>query len=227
VRTTQQKLVVEDRLYLGDHVGYSDRTDPIAVVADGTRLTAMTAHAQGFQTLTADGRPLALMATHAPAQVPLGATRAPRRVVSPARNVVLSTDGVFAFASAQFFDPLPMPLQWYTDEATLDAAGIRYVFTTEEAPVRDGEASVATVSFATADLATTEKGAYRFVLSAPGLRENGHALHLESVRVTLSRPASSLMDALRRLIGGPRRPPVSAGIANTVPDGEAFGEIIP
>jgi hypothetical protein len=227
IRTPLQKLVAEGRLYLGDHVGYSDRTPPVTLIADGTRLSAATAHPEGLQMLSVDGRPLTVDAQHAAAHATLGGTRSPREVVSPKRDVVLVTDGVFALALAQYFDPLPFAVQWYTDEAALADAGVRYVLTTEEAPVRDGDASVATVSFDTSELAVTPDGAYRFVISAPGLDEAGRTLLLSSLRATLTRPPSSFMDAVRRLVAGPRRPPVEAGIANIVPNGMSFGENVP
>lgn len=227
IRTPQQKLVFDGRLVLGDHVGYSDRTDPATILADGTRVSAWTPHADAFQTLIVDGTPHRLDAIRVPAYAELDGIRQRHAIVSPKRDVVLDTDGVFALSEGQYFDPLPFALQWYTDSAALDAVGIRYVLTSYEPPVRDGDLLVATAEFDTADLATTDEGAYRFVISVPGLEEDASALHLESLYATLRRPPSSVADAFLRLFSGPRRPPIRAGIANVVPDATSFGELIP
>lgn len=227
IRTPQQKLVFDSHLVLGDHVGYSDRTDPVTVIADGTRVSAWTSHADAFQTLTMDGKPYGIDALRVPVHAELAGIRQRHVIVSPKRDVVIDTDGVLALSEGQYFDPLPFALQWYTDVAALDAAGIRYVLTSYEPPVRDGELLVATAEFDTADLATTDDGAYRLVISVPGLEEDASVLHLESLNAILRRPPSSVADAFVRLFSGPRRPPVRAGIANIVPDATSFGEIIP
>jgi hypothetical protein len=227
IHTPQQKLVFDGHLTLGDHVGYSDHTDPVTVITDGTRASAWTSHAESFQTLTMDGKPYPLDAIRTPAHAALDGVRQRHAIVSPKRDVVIDTDGVLALSEAQYFDPLPFALQWYTDEAALDAAGIRYVLTSYEPPVRDGDSLIATAEFPTSALATTDDGAYRLVISVPGLEENASALHLESLSAILRRPPSSLADAFLRLFAGPRRPPIRAGIANVVPDGESFGELIP
>lgn len=222
----QSKAVFLGSLYLGDHVGYSDRTDPARVIVSGSSLVARTAHTEGLQTLTVGDRPLELVEPHAKRYAWLDSFRATVPVISPSRDVLLETDGVFALDPDDFFNPLPAEIDWHTTAADLDAAGIKYLLADYETPMRDGAKTVATATFRVDNLATTEDGAYRFAISAPGIGYTQKDLRIESVTFTLRRPPTGWVEGLRRFFVGLGNGTEDTETAVILVDGKSYGETV-
>lgn len=220
--TRQRKLVFADKLYLGDHVGFSDSTPPVTVQADGGRLVARTAHAESVQTITVGGERLALEQPNVRYFRQLKGAGALVPVTSPKRDVLLETDGAFALSKEEYFDPLPLELQWYTSARDLDARGIDFVLASYEPPKTDGALRTGTVTFDMRKLAKTKEGAYRFVISAPGITETRHDLSLASVTFSMRRPPITILNALPMLFAafGGAEPATPA----VLPDGKTYGE---
>lgn len=220
----QSKAVFVGSLYLGDHVGFSDRTDPAHVVVSGSSLVARTAHIEGLQELTVGDSTMELVEPHAKHYVWLDSFRATAPVVSPKRDVLLETDGVFALHSDDLFSPLPAEIDWHTTADDLNRAGIDFLLADYETPETDGVKTVATATFDVANLATTEDGAYRFALSAPGIGYTQKDLRIESVSFTLRRPPTGWAEGLKRFVaglGGQSRDTETAAI---LVDGKSYGE---
>src|SRR5690606_7820016 len=90
ITTLQQGLVFIERVYLGDHVGYSQITDPVTLFTDGRNINARTAHADAFQTIMVEDSPLVISET----LTRVGTTIQPQQgtvssVTSPKRSVIL------------------------------------------------------------------------------------------------------------------------------------------
>lgn len=219
--TRQSKLVFADRLYLGDYVGYSDRMTPAAVFVSGSRLAARTAHAEGVQTVDAGGATLEVAEPNV-----LVSARLPSSgllpVVSPRRDVVLETDGWFAFSREEMFVPAPRPAGWDMTAADLDAGGIDFFLTSYEPPRIDGQYKEASVEFRIADLVRTGDGAYRFAISVPGAGESDGGVRLSSVSFVWKRDSSGWRDAWHRLV---RTFTAADAVQERVePFGRSFGE---
>ncbi|HTM68947.1 MAG TPA: hypothetical protein VL426_06655 [Candidatus Binatia bacterium] len=221
IATRQRKLVFADKLYLGDHVGFSDLTPPITVFTDGQRLVARTAHAESVQQLTVAGTRLSLDQPNLRYVRDLaGAGLAP--IVSSKRDVLLETDGLFALSKEEYFDPLPLALQWFTTAKDLDDRGIEYVLAAYEPPRVDGSLRTGTVAFDMRKLARTKEGAYRFVISAPGIAETRHDLSLASISFSMRRPAVTLANALPMLFDAlARKEPAQPAVFSA---GKTYGE---
>lgn len=201
ILTTQGKLVFAERLYLGDHVGYSDIVRPVRVLVGGQTLTARTPHLESLQTLSVDGSPMVLgePQTRNSRRLPAGGRLT--AVTSPIRDVLLETDGLFALAESDYFDPLPFTINEYTTASDLSVRGIDFILTSYQSPETDGNLSSAQATFATDQLARTGEGAYRFAVLAPGVDEMRHDLRLVSVSFTFSREPMSWRDVFSRLTG--------------------------
>jgi len=197
--TPQSKLVFAERLYLGDHVGYSDVVRPLRLLVEGQSLTARAAHLESLQTLTVAGGdlPLGEPQTRYSRRLPVGGGL--QAVVSPLRDVLLETDGVFALSAADYFDPLPFTLNQFTTQADLDARHIDFILTGYQEPETDGTLYQARASFSADKLALTPGGAYRFAILAPGVSEMQHDLRLASVAFTFERGPLTWRNALSRL----------------------------
>ncbi len=197
--TAQSKLVFVDRLYLGDHVGYSDVVRPITVLVDGQSLTARAAHQESLQTLKVAGSDLVIgePQTRYSRRLPVG--QEPLAVLSPRRDILLETDGLFALSAGDYFDPLPFVLNQYTTRSDLDARHIDFILTGYEEPETDGVLNLAQAVFDTDKLALTRDGAYRFAVLAPGVADMQHDLRLASVEFAFHREPLTWRNALSRL----------------------------
>ncbi|MEY4723065.1 MAG: hypothetical protein RLZZ324_578 [Candidatus Parcubacteria bacterium] len=174
IRTRQSRIVFEDHLFLGDHVGYSPQTPPFTAYASGTRLAARTPHAESTQTLVVGGAPLLIDQPVAQVSTSLfGST--PVAVTAPKRDVILETDGLFALSASDWFDPLPFRLGPSATRTELDARGIDFALAAYQPGVSLGGITEASAVFPFADLARTPAGAYRFAVSVPGNGGQAHA----------------------------------------------------
>ena len=201
ILTPQRKLVFADRLYLGDHVGYSDIVRPISVLVGGQNLTARAAHQESLQTLTVAGGQLALGEPQTRYGRRLPAASGPQTVISPRRDVLLETDGMFALSADDYFDPLPLIIDQYTSREDLDDRRIDYILTSYQEPETDGTLSQVQATFSTDKLALTDGGAYRFAVLAPGIGESQRDLRLASVAFTFNRGRLTWHNAVSRLVG--------------------------
>jgi hypothetical protein len=221
IATRQSKLVFQDSLYLGDHVGYSDRTPPITVYSDGKRVSARTAHAESVQALTVDGGRVAIEQPNARyVREVRDAGLAP--IVSPKRDVRLETDGLFALSKEEYFNPITLGMDWYVTPQDLDERGIDYVLAAYEPPKAAAGLEIATVTFDIASLAKTKDGAYRFAISAPGIGETRHALKLATVTFSMHRQPITLRNALSLLVSAFSMDENAE--PSVLPDGKTYGE---
>lgn len=198
IMTSNRKMVFAERIYLGDHVGYSDRTAPLTVYVGGQGLTAKAAHLESLQTLSVDGKPLELGEPQTRYLRQLTAVD-PVPVISPRRDVLLESDGLFALSPEDYFDPLPFTINEFTSVPDLAARGIDFILTSYEPPETDGLVSEAQATFDVSDLARTEDGAYRFAILAPDIIIKQQDLELVSVDFTFSREPVTWRNALARL----------------------------
>ncbi len=180
--TRQNKFVFLNRLYLGDHVGYSDQTLPVTVFVGGRSMVARTAHEEALQKVKVDKWEVDLREPHTRYFSWLDKGGGPFEIISPKRDVLLETDGVFALSPDDYFNPLPMQLDWYMNADDLASSGIDFILTEYESPKMAVDTTVAEATFEVSRLATTEDGEYRFAISAPGIGVTRKDLALESVK---------------------------------------------
>lgn len=226
---TSAALAFDGRVYLGDHVGYSDRTPPVTVYATGDLLTARTAHDSALQTIDANGRSLTLIAPNLAASARIDGGGDPVPVTSPKRDVLLETDGVFLLDPAAAFVARPYRLPWYATSDSLDARGIDFVLAPSGlADARRGGAHTAFATFRLDGLAKTPEGKYRFVLHAPGAEEDGTPFSVDDVRFTFRRDVKGWAEGFRRLLARGDAPSSDDGTPpHLLPGGRLFGEHIP
>ncbi len=222
--TRQTKLLFENRLYLGDHVGYSDTTLPFTVWTNGKRVTARTAHADSVQTVTVGGAKIVVTEPNLDFSTRANGT-GPIAVTTPKRDVLLSTNGIFALSPEEWFDPEPYPIEWFTTKDDLDRAGIAYILTTYDPPTVDGSVKTAVAVFDASALARTKEGAFRFVIAAPGIADTHQELQVENVRFTLRREPLSFANAWQQFAA--LVAPLRESSLRIISSGTSFGEAGP
>jgi len=222
IRTPQNKVVFDDRLFLGDFVGYSDSVPKAIVWTDGTLLTARTPHAEGMQTVSAGPEKLVLDQPNIPVSANL-AGKELHEVSAPKRNVLLESDGVFALSESAWFNPLAFPINERTTADKLDTRGIDFVFANYAPPKQIGGTKEITETFDLSKLARTETGAYRFVISMPGFDDAGSSkdFMLESASFALRRDKGGFISDM---FGS--RHDADSLLLRVVPQGVSFGEKI-
>jgi hypothetical protein len=220
IMTSNGKLVFVERVYFGDHVGYSDVVKPLTVYVDGQGLVARAAHLESLQTLSVDGRPLVLgePQTRYIQRLSVGL----RPVVSPKRDVLLESDGLFALSREEYFNPLPFTINEYSAASDLAARGIDFILTSYEPPETDGTVSMAQATFEVSKLARTVEGAYRFAILAPDVIVRQQDLGLISVTFTFNREPVTWRNALTRLVRMFSQPDSSEPLV--LPDGTSYEE---
>lgn len=222
IGTRQSKLVFEGTAYLGDHVGYSDQTQPVTLWTDARRLVMRTSHVEGLQTITAGGtqviidEPHLRYVTRLPGQ-PLVAVRSPRR------DVLFEADGTFAFSQSEWFDPLPFMLGPDTIPSDLEGRGIGYLLTSYEPPTFDGNDHLATAVFDTSALDKTADGDYRMAIIVPGVEDGQSEIRLRSATVTMRRTPLGWLDGIRRVFALFSEPQ-DDGAPKVFTEGASFGE---
>ena len=190
LKSAQRLLVFADRLYLGDYVGYSDQIPSITVWSDGLRLSALTPHDEGLQTLKVNRKEMKLAEPLTPVVRFLPSDAGLSTITSPKRDVLLETDGVFALSEGSWFNPLPLKLDWFMGAEDLKARGIDYVLTAYQSPEESDGLKSVSAEYNTSKLARTKNGALRFLINVPGLIESQNEVRLASVSFTLRRQPS-------------------------------------
>lgn len=198
--TRQDKFVFLKRLYLGDHVGYSDQITPVTVLVGGRMIVARTAHDEGLQTLLVDGHDLVIRELNTRYFYRLGESQEPFSVTSARRDILIETDSVIALEPDDFFNPLPLELDWYLTAADLAVEGVDFIITDYESPSMADQWTVAEATFEVSQLATTENGAFRFAISAPGIGLTQNDLRLGSLTFVLYRQPTGWLAGIRTLL---------------------------
>lgn len=221
--TRQKKVVFEDHLYVGDHVGYSTENTPFVVLITSKWVGARTAHPEALQTIRVGKNIVTVNQVHAEFRTRTGG--AMQTVVVPMRDMQLTTDGVFAFSEDEAFNPLAYSIEWLTSQDDLDHAGIDYILTTYDSPSVDGAVKTAVATFDPRTLARTKDGAFRFAIAAPGIADTHEDVRIVDVTFTMRRPPISLQNAWQQFsaLFAKRAEPM----LQVISDGTSYGESVP
>jgi hypothetical protein len=194
IATPQRYLVVKNRVFIADDVGYLASPRATSVFTNADRVTLETQHVEGLQTVMLGGTPLLVEDVG----VKYAGTVPGTGVVelkSPVGDLKITGEGKYAFSRASFFDPDPLPLTAFTD---LENGQIEHVLA-NLAPVAFSEGwRVASAQYAANELAQ-ENGAFKFALSAPGVHEQLGQPAIHAFQVTFTRPPLSAPEFFREL----------------------------
>lgn len=109
IRTNQEKLVFGKQLFLADNRGYqrwvpSLRPSPTALVAKGRTFSFKTNHRTGIQTVKIGKKKVKISRLHRQFQTTLPINESTGLVI-PKNDLIVTSDGVFAFSQDHLFDP--------------------------------------------------------------------------------------------------------------------------
>lgn len=194
ITTSQQKLTFTNQLFLGDEVGYLPSPRAVSFVTEAKNISLETQHAEGVQVVSAAGVSIFI---EEPFVQERHNVRAPglADVMVPKGDLLIRGAGHYAFSRDMYFNPDPVRLEWNTD---LDALGINYVIANYSEPEVIDEFVSAKVSFDIADLPRV-KGAWKFVISIPGIYEHDGLIELSEITSLLHRAPISSSDLIKKL----------------------------
>lgn len=204
IKTTQQKFVVMNGLFLADDVGYRPMPQAVTLFTTAKRLQAQTRHSEGIQTVTIGGKPFSIAQ---PYELYTYSASSPglTDIVVPKPDIELFVDQPVAFSSNAFFNPEPNRLQFYTD---LDAQGIDFVIADYQSPEKRGDWYVAHVdmdlhklTFQTKkpDLRFFREGSWKFVFSLPGVQEKNASIKVHALDLAFQGKTFTMRDVLSYL----------------------------
>ena len=182
VQTPQQKLVFLNALFMGDEIGYREPGKGGSLYTEAKRLRLQTRHAEGVQTIQAGSHTVEIAEPYEWYIATLTEDGL-ERITLPTGDVEIVTEGKFAFAPEQYFNPDPVALNAYT---TIEQLGVDYVLARYESPRKEGDWLIATVPFVAMDL-YKEVETWKFSFSTPLIEELGGELLINRINTAFRR----------------------------------------
>ena len=158
-------------------------TGPMEIIVDAPEFSLKTTVAEGLHPALFDGQSMKM--TEPGVAVPVASSRGTGLL--SLGNGPMSVDGIGWYAPAPFvpFRPDALRLQATTD---LGAQGIDYVLATYAPPSTDGEWKIARLSFDASRL-WQQNGTWKFVFSAPKIKEQNASVEIGEIKMVWKRPA--------------------------------------
>ncbi len=198
ITTTQQKMVFLNNLFLGDEVGYKSVPGSVGFWTEAKHLTFATRHVDGLQGIVAGASSFMLIIDEPYKQFALDVNESGVVPISAERgDLEVTADGHVAFSRDMYFNPDPVRLAYNTD---LDRLGVNYVYAGYASPEKRGDWYVARAAFDAASL-VRDKGAWKFVVSAPGIRELGASVRIGRIDMMWKRESFDWRDLYGYLAG--------------------------
>ncbi|MFA5134736.1 MAG: hypothetical protein WC505_02995 [Patescibacteria group bacterium] len=187
ISSYQHLLMFHDSIYLTDNAEYQDILGdkiitPTTLFSDAPSISARTSHNDGLQTLAVGAQELALTGLHSEYEATdlTGMTK----IVSPKNDVYLQGSGYFIFSQDQFFDTTFGLIPDINDVESLD--GYDYIIAEYKRPEINGQWHTATATVEVPELYYSDNSV-QFIITLPGLPENGRLLHVQEVSVSLEK----------------------------------------
>lgn len=185
IETRQQYVMFAKNLYIAESAEYREvlGAGPFTGVTsytDGAKLTALTEHVEGLQTIKIGSARLEVSKTKKDFQAMLDDTIT--TITTPRNDIKLSGDGNFAFSRSQMFDPP----RYQKYAPGMDLKGYDYILADYPQPQQQGGWLVAQATM-TEEVYTNKDHLVRFVIAMPGLAENHRAMKIKSVQVTFEK----------------------------------------
>ncbi len=155
--------------------------DSASLITESGNLVFITFSNQGLQKIIIDDEELNI--TNIWQQYKKDTASGFKEIKVPQGNISINSEGLFAFASAQYFNPLVHEINRNSD---LEKEKINYLITDYNLPLFKDDFKMNTIEF---DLSNKqiENGKLRFAISIPGLSEGGKGILIKNLKIKLIR----------------------------------------
>lgn len=187
VHTTQDRLVVKNRLFVINNEEYRSMlptiaTDPTTIYANLNKFAAKTDHLTGIQTLSIDSEPFEIEKTHDQwTWVAEDQTVAPslRTITMPKNDVYLVGNGYYAFSEDDFFDP---DFFMESIDETTSLERLDYILMRDyTSPVALSNRRLKQTTVFSLDGVAGDRKHLQFLLSVPGIDRNRYTIQIHSI----------------------------------------------
>ncbi len=199
IATKQRLLMFKKRLYLADNPEYKavlgERENRATnLLVQGSVFSAQTAHEAGFQSVRIGNRTLVVSELHK--EKTIEGLQGTTKVISPENDLLLMSDGYFAFSQDQLF-----PVNWTPTSITRETnfEKLDFIIADYPAPVTSGEWLRATASFESPVLTFRDKKRVQFLVNVPGLSENYRQLLIRDVTITFEKDPLTFSRAVKSM----------------------------
>lgn len=173
LRTNAARLVMADRIFLGDDVGFGGKSFIPVLWTNAARVRAKTPHREGRQTIYFAGRQLRLEQSGETKTLGLSSVPGGLLPIKLSKNdVELSVPGFISFSSEDFFAP-----SWPELDFASSAPPNGMILASYVAPVLNEGIFVSKAKFKADKLYRDQEGSYKFFIDLPGIAS------LERVRI--------------------------------------------
>lgn len=167
LRSNAARLVIADRIFLGDDVGFGGKSSLPILWTDSARVRAKTPHREGRQTIYFAGRQLRLEQSGETKTLSINGAPGGLLPIKLSKNdLELSVIGFISFSSEDFFMPT-----WPEIDFGASAPRNGMVLANYVAPsLREG-VFVSKIKFKASELDRGQDGSYVFFIDLPGITE--------------------------------------------------------
>ncbi|MFH1667657.1 MAG: hypothetical protein ABH884_01365 [Candidatus Komeilibacteria bacterium] len=177
--TKQQYLTFINKLYLADSSEYADGLQqitgqPSRLLTNSSEIRFSTSHRAGLQSIVVNDQQIAIEQLHQ--YYTITDFAAQKTIDIPQNDILVEGNGLFAFSKAMYFDPQSVKKEVIYSEDNYD-----YFIAKYQKPQQEDGQLVSKVSWPLAG-AQIERGQLRFIISAPGVR-NESPLQISSIKI--------------------------------------------
>ena len=197
--TSQHLVVFATKLFLVDNEEYFadfvPSSKPTTVFTDAKTIQFKTSHDTGLQQISVGSELLEIEAINRIHR--LTDLKGIHQLNIPRNNLLIESDGYYAFAEDSYFYPFPeniIPIRYDTDVDSLD-----YMLANYSAPQKSGDLVTNSYTFRLDELNLDDEKNIRFRLSAPGLGEMEREIEIDKIKITLEKPPITLDNFSARL----------------------------
>jgi hypothetical protein len=192
IKTSQQKIIFLNMMFIGDEVGYMEPPRPATIWTEAKRISFQTRHAEGLQTIRVASQSLVI---DEPYKYYTKSITRPglSSIYSPLGDIEIISDSPMSFSRSQFFRPDPVRLLPHTN---LDALKINYLLAEYTPPKTIDSWKVATVSFAASEM-LLDDGSWKMSFSTPEIKEMNKEMFVKEINMKWIRAKTSWKDLLK------------------------------
>ncbi|HNV96757.1 MAG TPA: hypothetical protein PKL13_00360 [bacterium] len=183
IKTSQNLFSIIDVVYLCDNPEYAYKFFNLGfktteLYAVGNTLSFYTAHKNGLQNISINGKNLSVTKQHNWYNFENGSQMA--KIIIPKNDIKISTRGVMSFSKDTYFNPEIINLENYSE-----SHDIKYLIAQYKIPEKTKDNWYKNTVYFDLDDAKIENGNLKFIISSPKLKFNKGFIKIKNISVKL------------------------------------------
>ncbi|HNZ86244.1 MAG TPA: hypothetical protein PLD95_01015 [bacterium] len=199
IKTSQSKISMIDRVYLCDNPEYAYKffnleLKPTELYAVGNTISFYTAHKNGLQDVSINGKKLRISEQHKWYNFNNGSQMA--KIYVPKNDIKISTRGIIALSKELYFNPEITNLKNYSE-----SQDIKYFIAQYKIPEKTIDNWQKNKIYFDLEDAKIENGNLKFIISSPDLKFGNETIKIKNISIKLtSNEKITKKQAYKRLI---------------------------